>query len=71
MDKGAFSAARRASGPTVGGAARACGASRPTTAARERRPLGFRLSEPRAPCAAMGPRGRRLPLDAVGSAWED
>ncbi len=71
MDKGAFSAARRASGLTVEGAARACGVSRPTMAARERYPLDFRLSELRALYAAMDPRGRRLLLDAVGSVWED
>lgn len=62
---GLFSAARRASGLTASKAAMVCGLSRPTFAAREAQPGGFRLDELRAMAAEMDETGRELLLRAI------
>lgn len=62
-----FAAARRASGLTASRAAMVCGLSRPTFAAREAQPGGFRLDELRAMAAEMDDTGRELLLRAVSA----
>ena len=69
MDKSLFSAARRASGLTVDGAAQICGVSRPTYNAREKDPETFRLGELAILYENLDHTGRELLLRAVNSTF--